>query len=207
MTRLQTSSTVRLNRRVSFLRPPTKALLFIAILLFARPASAEIEPAGPKAQEFDKGTWALTLYGGYNREFSSDPQVGYGAVGVGYYLFDGFSVTAEARTYGVSQDGTDATTYDLDFLLRHHIIRRENWSLFLDASAGVSQSTHAVPAGGTHFNFIEETGVGVTYKLNEHLHVITGARYWHLSNARLHGPDKNPGLNGVGGYIGLMWTF
>jgi hypothetical protein len=72
-------------------------------------------------------------------------------------------------------------------------------------SAGVSQATRAVPGGGTHFNFIEEAGVGGTYRLDDGVHLIAGVRYWHLSNAQIHGEDKNPALNGVGAYVGLMW--
>lgn len=173
----------------------------------APPATAPA-PAPASAGDFAAGTWSLSLYGGYNREFSGDPQMGYGAIGVGYYAFDNFSVNAEARTLYADQDvGRDTTIFALDLLIRHHLIRGDGWSVFVDASAAVSQSLYHIPSNGTHFNFMEEAGVGATVRLADHTHLIGGVRYWHLSNARIHGADENPGLNGVGGYVGLLFTF
>ena len=33
-----------------------------------------------------------------------------------------------------------------------------------------------------------------------------GARYFHLSNAQIDGPLRNPSVNGIEGYFGLMWN-
>ena len=74
-------------------------------------------------------------------------------------------------------------------------------------SVAVSEADHRVPPGGTNFNFIEEFGVGATYRLSDNCYFIGGVRYFHLSNAHLHGADENPSLNGMGYYVGLMWTF
>jgi hypothetical protein len=195
--------------RRPFARRGLLACATVALLACAAPSrGADAPPAAGSAVNFPKGTLALSLYAGYDREIRSDPQMGYGAIGVGYYVFDNFSVTAEARTYYASQDeGHDTAVYDLDLLIRHHLFRGDRWTIFVDASAGVSESQHRIPLGGTNFNFIEETGVGGTYQLTDHLHLIGGVRYWHLSNARLHGSDENPGLNGFGAYLGVMYTF
>ena len=190
-------------------RAGTPAVLTSLALLAFLTSAAAGQTAVPDAQpagDFAKGNWTLSLYAGYDRECSADPQMGYAATGVGYFFSDGMSLNAEARAYGVSQDdGSDAALFELDLLFRHHLVRRENWSLFLEVSAGVAQATRAVPAGGTHFNFIEEVGAGATYRLDDGVHLIGGVRYWHLSNAKIHGEDKNPGLNGYGAYVGLMW--
>jgi hypothetical protein len=29
----------------------------------------------------------------------------------------------------------------------------------------------------------------------------------HISNARIHGEDENPTFDGLGGYIGLLFTY
>jgi hypothetical protein len=174
------------------------------------PAPAAGAPAAAKvpAGDFAAGTWTLNLYAGFDREFGGDPQLGYGAIGVGYFAFDNFSVNAEARTlYADQDDGRDTTVYALDLLIRHHLVRGDGWSLFVNASAAVSQSLYRIPAGGTHFNFMEEAGVGATYRVADRVHLIGGVRYWHLSNARIEGGDRNPALNGFGGYLGLMFTF
>ena len=187
-------------------RPGLLAMISCVALLCS-PARGQTGPtANAIPGDFDKGAWTLSLYAGYDRECSHDPQMGYVATGVGYFFSDGMSVNAEARAYGVSQDDvSDAALFELDLLFRHHFLRRDNWTLFFDVSAGVSQATRAVPGGGTHFNFIEETGLGATYRLGDGVHLIGGVRYWHLSNAKIHGEDKNPGLNGYGAYVGLMW--
>ncbi|MDB5297306.1 MAG: lipid 3-O-deacylase PagL [Phycisphaerales bacterium] len=174
----------------------------------ASPAtSPSAAPALPR-DDFAAGTRAASLYLGYDRTFVGDPQAGFAAVGLGYYFRDGMSLTAEARTYGFDQDaGSDAALFELDLMFRHHVVRGDGWSLYLDLGAGVTQATRAVPTGGTHFNFIEEAGAGATLRLADGVHLFGGARYWHLSNARIDGVDKNPALNGVGAYVGVMWTF
>ena len=203
-----------------FIRRAIAALLFVGAAALAPAPAAHAAPAEgdlpgpftapsivPGEADFLKGTWTLALYAGYDRECSTDPQIGYGAVGVGYFPFDYFSVNAEARIRGSSQDGEDAVIAGFDLSIRHHIIRGEGWSLFVDASVGVSQSSVRIPLGGTHFNFIEEAGVGGTYKLSDRCHLMAGVRYWHLSNAKLRGADENPGLNGYGAYVGVLFTF
>ena len=48
-------------------------------------------------------------------------------------------------------------------------------------------------------------GIGLTYKLDESTYLFGGARYFHLSNARLEGIEHNPQMNGVEFYVGLMF--
>jgi phage-related protein len=179
--------------------------IFFASLVLALSVRAAAEPATTPVHDFTQGVWTFSLYTGYNRECSTDPQMGYVSAGVGYFVWEDVSLNAEFRTYGVDQTGDDAVMFELDILLRHHIIKRPTWTFFLDVGAGIAQASRDVPTGGTHFNFIEEAGLGFTFKLDDNVHLITGARYWHLSNARIHGEDQNPGLNGYGAYIGLMW--
>src|SRR5688572_83393 len=98
----------RISRRVI----PLVVFLAGAATLTASPAAAaaEADLPGPFTApslvpgdaDFLKGTWTLALYAGYDRECSGDPDIGYGAVGVGYFPFDYFSVNAEARLMGSS---------------------------------------------------------------------------------------------------------
>jgi hypothetical protein len=46
--------------------------------------------------------------------------------------------------------------------------------------------------------------VGATYQLRDNLYLFGGARYFHLSNAALEGPERNPSINGIEGYFGVM---
>lgn len=183
-----------------------RTLVLVALLL--APAAKAAEPqTQPNLGDLSKGHWNLSLYAGYDYEFSTEPKIGYGAVGVSYFVFDELSLGGEARYYRSNQDGPDANIYDLNIILRQYIFRFDRWTIFFDASAGVSEADHRVPPGGTNFNFIEEAGFGATYQVGDHVYLIGGIRYFHLSNAKLHGADENPSLNGIGGYVGLMWTF
>jgi hypothetical protein len=64
-----------------------------------------------------------------------------------------------------------------------------------------------VPDGGTYFNFTTSTGLGATYRIQDHFYLLGGVRYFHLSNAQIQGPQHNPSVNGVEGFFGLLWTF
>jgi hypothetical protein len=37
------------------------------------------------------------------------------------------------------------------------------------------------------------------------MHLMFGARYWHLSNARIEGVERNPNFNAAQVFIGLIW--
>lgn len=38
------------------------------------------------------------------------------------------------------------------------------------------------------------------------MHLMGAARWFHVSNARKEGRDKNPHTDGIGLFFGLMWT-
>src|SRR4051812_2235987 len=83
------------------------ATMLLATTLLSFPASAaadadlpgpftapSLAPPAPGDADFLKGTWTMSLFAGYNRECSSDPQMGYGGIGVGHYIMDYFAVNA-----------------------------------------------------------------------------------------------------------------
>ncbi len=59
---------------------------------------------------------------------------------------------------------------------------------------------------GTRFVFVTRMGLGAAYPLDEHLHLMRGTRYWHLSNARVEGIERNPSINASEGYVVSMWS-
>ena len=91
--------------------------------------------------------------------------------------------------------------------MRHHLWRFDRATLFADVTFGPALATHRVPREGTYFNFTTRTGLGMTYQLDDHLHLMGGVRYFHLSNAQIEGSTRNPSINGVEGFLGLMWAF
>jgi opacity protein-like surface antigen len=158
---------------------------------------------------FPRGTWTATGYGTYIKSFTGqEAKMGSGAVGVGYYLFDNISLNAELSGYYDSQPGPDSRIFSGDLLLRNHLFHSGRFSFFLDGVAGITYADRRTPYPlGTHYNYIVEPGIGLTYQLHDNLHLIGGVRYFHLSNAHLEGPIRNPSINGTQAYVGLMWKF
>jgi len=181
-----------------------KAALLTMILSIATCATAE----NPAPFAFPKGTLSFQTYGTYEGGLGACSNAASAATGVGYYVFDNLSLGLEASGYRVTQSSAhNAWMYGLSGALRHHVIQFDRSTLFIDASFGPAEATRRVPDAGTYFNFVTRTGLGATFQLREHLHLLGGVRYFHLSNARIEGSQRNPGINGVEGFLGLMWTF
>ena len=163
---------------------------------------------GVPASSFPRGTFSLSLEADYAHSFDlSRARIESGTVGVGYYLFDNIALDAEVAGFAVQQAGPESTISEMDFRIRHHLINSGKFSFFLDFGAGVSYANTRTPATGTQFNYVLQPGLGATWELRDHVYLMAGARYWHLSNARLEGPLRNPSINANEGYVGVLVTF
>jgi len=182
---------------------------FLLFVLIANGALADAAPTTRPAAYFPAGTWTADIYGAYTKNFVYEyNKLGSGTVGVGYYFLDNVAINAEISGYYVHQrHGPDAAIGAGQALLRHHVFQSGAFSLFLDAGAGISEASHRVPYYGTYYNYILETGIGGTYQLWDNVYLIGGARYFHLSNAALEGPRRNPGINATQGYVGILLRF
>jgi len=157
---------------------------------------------------FPKGSFTLNSTASYTRSFDKDEaDIGGVEIGGNYFLWNNFSLGAEINGYGISQLGDDAIAVSLEATFRHHLWQHDDWTFFIDGAFGPSYSSRETPAGGTHFNFISRFGLGATYRLDEHVHLMFGTRYWHMSNARIEGVDRNPNFNAAQVFVGLMWQF
>lgn len=205
----------------------TRAAIVGFSVLFAAGAqavAAEENAASTRSTEssssmFAKGTWTLDLTGAYYSSIeASDETIGDGAIAVEYYFDDRHAVRLEALGYALNNDGPpedDAGAGGLNLGLRYHYLEYERLTLFVEGAIGFFYADQSFPvrtsgdhAGyGTNFNFDEIVGLGGTYRLDEHTHLIAGARFMHISNAQIHGVDNNPSFNGVGGYLGVLFTF
>ena len=126
----------------------------------------------------------------------------------GYYLFNGTSANLELHAAYVNQaDYDSALLGGVSLLMRTHFLHGERWSVFFDGGAGISYADHPVPEFGTQFNFITRIGLGGSYELRQGTYLIGGARYFHVSNARLQGVERNPGHDGIQYWAGMMWTW
>ena len=169
-----------------------------------QPVRRGLDPDAPSY--FSKGTWTLELAGGYVKDWDrGKSSIALGDVGLGYYIDNTLSLRVEVVGYSFNQEPDDAWGGAVNFLGRHHVLNRGDVSFFIDGGVGVVETSRRVPDGGTHLNFTPQVGMGMTWRLREKLHLIGGVRYFHLSNARIEGHDRNPQINGVEAHVGLMW--
>lgn len=174
------------------------------------------ESARPVRTPFSSGAWTLDVFGGGATSLVGDEIDGFfsGGIGASYYLLDGVAVRGELIGAGFDQDGNDAAAAGFNLLARAHYLRRDDWSLFAEAGAGILLSDPSVPDGdrrrnddGTHLNFTPTVGLGATYRLGTNTHLVATVRYVHISNAGIDGASRNPSFDGIGAWIGLMWHF
>lgn len=72
-------------------------------------------------------------------------------------------------------------------------VRSPRMRVFAEASGGIVYTNHAVPAGTTAFNFIDQSGFGVRLETSANLAWLAGYRFQHISNGGRVRP--NPGVN------------
>jgi hypothetical protein len=161
------------------------------------------------SKPFPAGLWTAATYGGFEVQPGGGYRetLGLGTAGVNYYFADNYSLGAELTGLGATQSGVNAVAGGGDFILRSHLLVRPQWSLFADFSLGAMQASHRLPPGGTDFNFTTETSLGATIHLWDRTELMAGIKYLHLSNARQEGSSRNPSINAIGAYAGLMFRF
>ena len=134
-------------------------------------------------------------------------------------LVEGFPADARTwQTYGSATFGDDAddqgtsggqdgAAVGLNLLLRWHYGFSSGWTVHMDGGAGMWQGTTSFSAGGTHFNFTPQSGVGITYNLKESMRLMAGTRWHHISNTDIDGKGNNPGHDGAMVYAGVMFVY
>jgi hypothetical protein len=178
------------------------ALLSAALI----PAAGGARAASPDTL-FPRGTVDIQLTAATARDVDrGGSHFSTAAVGVGYYFVDNVSLSAELSGYDIHQAGA-AGAGGAALMLRQHFFSRGSFTLYADVGSGLFEANRNVPAGGTHFNFTFRTGLGATWRIAPHTALLGGVHYVHLSNARIRGRDRNPSLNAVEGYLGVMWMF
>lgn len=199
------------QRRTARVRPRrarnvAAAAVFVALASVAS-ASAGATHAWPPPPMFPRETLTFDASFACTAAFGDADALPALQLGASYFVLDDLSLGAQVTAYGVVQDGGDTYAVGLAGLLRHHLFRWEDTTLFADVSFGPFEAAADVPGGGTRFNFVTRAGLGITRRLNDDAHLLAGARYLHLSNARVEGAERNPSINGVELYAGLLWSW
>ena len=129
-----------------------------------------------------------------------------GGVGVEWYPVDGFAVGFRVDGVGIELEDTPTTGGGGGaLLLRWHVHRAEDWSIYLDGGCGLVYFAEDVPAGASRLDFSPQVGGGVTYALGPAVRLMAGLRWYHLSNAQTN--SSNPGVDMLQGYLGITFGF
>ncbi len=160
------------------------------------------EEAPPKFGQAGKPRWYVQ--GGVGADFDDD-LFGLVGTGVSYFVFDNHSINLELNGLAVDQQNNNAVGLNLALLVRSHWIRGENWSIYIDGGAGLLTTNNDVPDAGSSFNFTPQIGGGATFAVNDTQRIMTGLRWYHISNANTF--EANPGLDAVYGYVGYNFPF
>ncbi|MEL6494494.1 MAG: acyloxyacyl hydrolase [Cyanobacteria bacterium J06623_7] len=157
---------------------------------------------GTKGQKhwYVQGAIATTL----DREEAFPQRFALGGAGLSKFIFEAHSINLELNSIYFSQPSDDAVGLNLALLMRWHFLRRDNWSTFVDAGAGVMGTTSDVPSRGASFNFTPQAGAGFSIGLKEQQRLMLGLRWHHISHADLFG--ANPGRDSLMGYVGLKFS-
>lgn len=154
----------------------------------------------------EAGSVRLDLRAGYGTDVQDGDQwIAQGGIGLSGFIEDGLALRVELNGAQIRQVEGSEQGVNVALLFEWHFLRRESWSLFLDAGAGVLFTTDDVPAGGSSFNFTPQAGLGLTAALSEDLRLVAGVKWHHISNANTF--DENPGRDHVMVYTGLSLPF
>lgn len=194
--------------RYSFMnRTLNRLMCMVAMALFFAPALLHAQSTEPADTDSlgDSRRWTLSLEGFGTADLTNrDVKMAGPLVGLYYDLNKSFAVGLELGGMHVWQDD-DTNTVVGNLFLKNYLFEANDTRFFIDFGGGIFRAGERVPEQGTHFNTTIQVGFGFEHPFNEDVSLIGGLRYYHLSNARRRGPDRNPSLNGPGIYVGLLF--
>lgn len=162
-------------------------------------------PGLARSEEFDQGQiWLHGNYGLFQDFRHDDRQLHLVSVGGEYVLARDFSLGLEAVGYYADLERENPKGQGVGLTARWTFLRLGRVVLFLDGGVSAATFDEHVPPGGSHSNFVERIGPGLAFRLTDSLLLTGGASYLHLSNGR---ECSNPGLDALGGHIGLLYAF
>ena len=174
------------------------------------PSESTLDPTPDSSEDDeskfgDRGDNRWYVQAGAATTLDDDEARRLGLVGAGlsHFFLNGHSINLELNGLAFDQTGDDAVGLNLNAMLRWHLYRADDWSVYVDGGAGLLGTTNDVPAAGSQLNFTPQVGAGATIRLKDEQRLMVGLRWHHISNADLYPP--NPGRDSLYGYVG--WNF
>lgn len=98
-----------------------------------------------------------------------------------------------------------ASAFGGSLVVKYNFLDFGRWMPFWDGGAGMLWTDLAprIPEQSTQFNFVLQTGPGVSYFVTEHMAMTLGIRFHHISNAGIG--ERNIGLNAWLFNVGLSF--
>ncbi len=178
-------------------------------MLLSQTPTHNTELPTPRSLTINSSKPNIALNTGIYEAFDGDETIGHLTAAVEYSWSGNLAFVFEFVGYFVDQRANDAWGGGFNILTRWKFYNHQNTSLFFDGGAGIAEFSKRVPApDGTHFNFTLHAGIGLKHQINDDLIIHAGLRYIHISNAGLKGSgNRNPGIDGLGAYIGLTLNY
>lgn len=167
-----------------------------------------------------KGEQQFTVSGSYGEPFGEG--FGYNGgdgtgqdaaltLGYGRFLEDRVAVSAHVTPYRIyNQDGGDIYAGELQLGLRYYFweldVLSKPMGFFAEVYGGLLYGARSIPERGSNFNFTQQTGVGLEWRLYDRWSWFAGYRMRHLSNCHLF-DDDNPSQNEHSVYTGVAFTW
>jgi len=91
--------------------------------------------------------------------------------------------------------------------VRWHLVSYLRWSVYFEQGLSIIFIKSEFPPRGTKTNFTPTYGLGMSFKLFQHIYFMVSVRHYHLSNNDIDGARRNPGFDANGFYIGSHFQF
>jgi hypothetical protein len=113
----------------------------------------------------------------------------------------------EFRHTRIYQATPNAFLQGLSPLFRWRYLDRGSWGMFMEVGPGISWSDIETPPAGTKFNYLFQGSTGVLGRVGRNIHAFGAFRFLHVSNNGREGKNRNPDIEAMGGFGGVMLTF
>jgi hypothetical protein len=192
-------------------RSRISALLFVCFACVPFVLDAQSPPSAAPADPFARGGWNLELLGqalaeAWNYNANHEDLFGL-STGFTYGVRDGLMFIAATPMFNVTQRTSNAALIAITGGIRKRIARIRQAAGFVELAVGVSRAEGYVPPRGTQFNYVFQPGLGMTMPLGDHVHLVAGLRWLHLSNNSLAGRNRNPDIEAIGLNAGILLPF